>query len=51
LSGLKFVELFQWLSASLSVVSQSKPGSSDAEIAGNEQAEQIPLPPPTWRFA
>lgn len=52
LDGLKFIQLFEWLSASMSVVSQSSPGASDAEIAGNEQAEQMPLPSPkgwaTW---
>ena len=48
LAGLQFVELFLWLSASLGAVSQSKPGASDEEIAGNEAAEQIPLPAPTW---
>ena len=52
LNGLKFIELFQWLSASMSVVTQSTPGASDAAIATKEQQEQIPLPPPsgwaTW---
>jgi uncharacterized protein YegL len=52
LDGLKFVELFQWLSASMSVVSQSSPASSDSELAINEAAEQVPLPSPagwaTW---
>jgi uncharacterized protein YegL len=43
LDGLKFIELFQWLSASMGVVSQSIPGATDAEVASNEQ---IPLPSP-----
>lgn len=36
LSGLKFRELFQWLSASMKAVSQSAPG------------DRLPLPPPGW---
>lgn len=36
LDGLKFRELFQWLSASMRAVSQSSPG------------EKLPLPPPGW---
>jgi uncharacterized protein YegL len=36
LRGLEFAELFQWLSKSLSAVSQSRPG------------DQTPLPPVGW---
>ena len=52
LDGLKFVELFEWLSSSMSAVSRSAPGASDAQIAANEATEQMPLPSPagwaTW---
>jgi uncharacterized protein YegL len=52
LKQLKFIELFQWLSASMAAVSQSTAGSSDSQIAGNEANEQNPLPSPagwgTW---
>jgi uncharacterized protein YegL len=52
LAGLEFIKMFQWLSASMAVVSQSTPGGSDAQIASNEAAEQNPLPTPagwaTW---
>lgn len=36
LDGLRFSDLFQWLSASLSAVAVSQPG------------DQVPLPPPDW---
>lgn len=39
LDGLRFADLFQWLSASLSSVAVSRPG------------DQVPLPPPNWSAA
>ena len=36
LDGLRFSDLFQWLSTSLSAVAVSRPG------------DQVPLPPPDW---
>jgi len=53
LDGLKFDELFLWLSSSMSVVSQSSAfGSSDKGVVANEATEQVPLPSPagwaTW---
>jgi uncharacterized protein YegL len=52
LQGLNFIGLFEWLSARMSVVSQSSPGASDTQIAANEASEQTPLPSPagwaTW---
>ena len=47
LDGVKFYELFLWLSSSMSVVSQSSAfGSSDRSVAANEATEQVPLPSP-----
>jgi uncharacterized protein YegL len=52
LDGLKFTEMFQWLSQSMSIVTQSTPGGSDEEIYDAEMVEQTALPVPngwaTW---
>jgi uncharacterized protein YegL len=53
LNGYKFTEMFQWLSASMQVVSDSSAfGSSDGAVAEAEETEQQALPSPagwaTW---
>lgn len=53
LNGVRFEELFAWLSSSMSAVTQSSAfGSTDTTVAAGEAAEQVPLPPPsgwaTW---
>jgi uncharacterized protein YegL len=53
LNGVRFEELFAWLSTSMSVVTQSSAfGPTDATVAATEAAEQVPLPSPagwaTW---
>jgi len=46
---MAFRELFLWLSASMSVVSNSTGhGSSDTDLAAAEATTQVPLPPPGW---
>jgi uncharacterized protein YegL len=56
LLGLKFTEMFEWLSQSMSMVSQSTVFASDTKIYDAEpvdqDSEQKPLPPPkTWADA
>lgn len=47
LQGLKFAEMFTWLSSSMSTVSSSQQfGTSDSAIAASDH-EQTPLEPPT----
>lgn len=53
LQGVRFEELFAWLSTSMSVVTQSSAfGPTDATVTAIETAEQVPLPSPagwaTW---
>lgn len=49
LRGYCFSEMFSWLSASMSVVSNSSTfGSNDSGVAQAEAIEQNPLPPPGW---
>lgn len=53
LDGVKFYELFTWLSRSMSVVAQSSAfGASDEGVTAGEATEQVPLPSPagwaTW---
>lgn len=53
LQGVRFEELFAWLSTSMSVVTQSTAfGPTDETVAATEAVEQVPLPSPagwaTW---
>jgi uncharacterized protein YegL len=49
LQQLRFVELFRWLSACMSVVSTSTAASSDAELATYQATDETLLPSPaTW---
>lgn len=44
-----YVEMFEWLSRSISIASsQSRPGANDTEVAEHAATDQIELSPPTW---